>query len=400
MRRLWLVILLVGSACGGGGADRPDAGACPVQPLTYAWPSEDDPQVCARPPTTEVRRTQCGNVDEDCANDGVATPQLDCLAGPPVNPPPDPATVTLTGYADVFSSGPDSDGARIQVYEAAALAGVTDFSQATPIATYDLKLDATTVAEARACPQKTDEPEQLHGRCVQPETTCAACPRALDAVDFCWSGSCWPLQRWEVRYAIPNVPTNKFLVIRTIGLLGGSPNPAHETWAPLVQYNVFLSTAERTCQSAEDENCMDMGAPPVYRMNVNLLSRGDYQSIPQTMGLSAGITPGHGAVAGEVHDCSDVRLEFAQVGYSRLPLKIAYFNGNPVKTLPQLGRTEGTDAMGLYAGLDLTPGPLRVEAIGLVGGSVVSLGAFEAQIWPDAVTVIGINGGKGTVSGN
>src|SRR5687767_15774992 len=109
------------AACGGGGGgngDDPDAGAC-GSPLTLAWPSEADPQVCSRPPTQEAARTQCGDIQEDCDTTGTIAPNLSCLTANPPVLPPDPATVTLTGYADVFSSGPDSNSARIEIYRAA-----------------------------------------------------------------------------------------------------------------------------------------------------------------------------------------------------------------------------------------------------------------------------------------
>lgn len=400
MRTLFVGLLSICAAACGGGDDvaGADAGACPSQPATFAWPSEDDPQVCATPPTLEVVRTQCGMIDEDCAEDGITAPVLDCLTNPPGMLPDTPATVTLAGYADVFSSGPDSNGARLEVYRASEIGdGTTPFSQLTPLATFDFVLDATTIAGARACPLHRDEPEALKGRCVQPDADCGgACDRDLDAVDFCYASQCWEISRWEIRYQVPNLPTNTFLVLRTVGLTGGSPNIAHETWAPMIQENVFLSTAERACTDTEDENCLDTSDAmnPVYRLKVNLLSRSDYETIPQTMGLSAGVAGGHGAIAGEVHDCTDIRLTNAHVGFSRRPLKFAYFNGNPVKTLPELGRAEGTNEDGLYAGLDLAPGEVQIEAIGLVGGAVTSLGRFRARVFADSVTVVGINGGK------
>jgi hypothetical protein len=398
MRRLALFTLLAG--CGGGsGTPFPDAGPCSVEPYDLPWPSAADPRVCARPPTTEVVRTICGLVDEDCAPVGSPeAPDLECLTDPGGPLPPDPAFVTLTGYADVFSSGPDADGARIFVYREDDIGpAVTSLDQVTPIATFDLVLDETTLAEARACPMDVDDPADLRGKCVppDPDADCGgACPRALDAVEFCHAASCEPLQRWEVRYTIPGVPTNTFLVLRTMGLTGGVPDVANETWGPLVQYNVHLGTADRACASTEDKNCIDVAAA-TYRLNVNLLSRGDYQSIPVSAGLSGGVTPGNGAVAGEVHDCTDYRVEFAQVGYAPLPVKSTYFNGNPTHTFPDLGRAdEGTDRLSLFAGFDIAPGPIEVEAIGLVGGTPTSLGRYTGRVWPDTVSVIGINAGK------
>jgi hypothetical protein len=388
------------AACGGGeSGPRADAGACP-NPLTLAGPSEDDPQVCARPPAQEAARTQCGDVKEDCDTSGVTRPNLSCLTDPPPVLPPDPATVTLQGFADVFSNGPSADGVRVEVFRASDITpAVTDLSQIAPIASTDLVLDATTVLDARACPQENNDPEELRGDCVVPDTDCTGCDVAVNAPDFCYKTQCYPMQRWEVFYSIPDVPTNTFLVLRTIGLSGGAVDPDNVTWAPLVQYNVFLSTADDACvfdPYKGDENCLDQSpAIPVYRLNVNLLSRSDYETIPITAGLSGGVEEGHGGVAGEIHDCDDIRIEFAQIGYDPIPLRPIYFNGNPVTTLPDLGRAiTGTDQLGLYAGLDLPPGEIHLAALGLVDGAVTLLGEFTARIFPNTVTTVGLNGGK------
>ncbi len=398
MRRIAILMVLAG--CGGGNSTPlPDGGACD-DPLSLAWPSEADPQVCSRPPSQEAARTQCGDVKEDCDTTGVLQPDLDCLTASPPVLPPDPATVTLEGFADVFSNGPSADGVRVEVFRASDITpAITDLSQITPINSIDLVLDATTVLTARACPQENNDPEELRGDCVIPDTDCTACDVAVDAPDFCYKTQCHPMQRWEVYYSIPNIPTNTFLVLRSIGLSGGAVDPDHVTWAPLVQYNVFLSTADPACvldPYKGDENCLDQtGATPVYRLNANLLSRSDYDTIPITAGLSSGVSPGHGAVAGEVHDCDDIRVEFAQIGYNPVPLRAIYFNGNPVTTLPELGRAlDGTDRLGLFAGLDLPPGEVTVAALGLIDGTVTLLGQFTARVFPNTVTTIGINGGK------
>jgi hypothetical protein len=399
MRRIAILVVL--AACGeSNSGPRVDAGPCEDPFLNVPWPSAADPQVCSRPPSQAAERTQCGEVKEDCDSTGVVTPNLACLTGTPPVLPPDPATVTLEGFADVFSNGPSADGVRVQVFRAADITpAITDLSQVTPIATTDLVLDATTVMTARACPQENNDPEELRGDCVLPDNDCVGCDVAVDAPDFCYKTQCHPMQRWEVYYSIPNVPTNTFLVIRTIGLDGAAVNPDHVTWAPLVQYNVFLSTADPACvldPYKGDENCLDQsGATPVYRLNANLLSRSDYETIPITAGLSGGVTPGHGAVAGEVHDCDDIRVGFAQIGFDPIPLRPIYFNGNPVMTLPEIGgAVRGTDRLGLFAGLDLPPGDVTVVALGDVGGTLTELGRFTARVFPNTVTTVGINGGK------
>ena len=394
------------SGCGGDddGADSGPVGAC-TGTYSQAFPSEEDARFCMYPwdeSKPELALTLCDEVSENCkpcegaCADTPTTPNFDCLTDPLMGPA-DPATVTLTGFVDVFSSGPNSDGARVQVFRESALAGVTDISTVAPIAEFDVVLDDTTLADARACPVERDlegDPNFEQGKCSLPDDTCGGqCDKALDAVEFCHETTCDDLQRWEVRYSIAGVPTNTFLVIRTVGLDGdGNPQVLNNTWAPMFQYNVFLSTADKACADDQDTDCIDTTVdPPLYRSDVNLLSSQDYLTIPTSAGLSAGITPGHGALAGEVHDCH------AQVGFAlgRIPRVIAFFNGNPVKTLPRLQQiNDGTNSLGLYAGLDLASGPVDVVAVGVNGGALAETNRFGAYVWPDSVTLVRLGGGR------
>lgn len=360
------------------------------------WPGLDDAAFCALPWTSAdpaLVLTECGEVFEACSSIG-STPDLSCLDGQGT-PPATPATVTMTGFIDVFSSGPNADKARVQIFRASDLTGGADFATANPIAESDIVLDQTSLVGARGCPKDTDF---MQGQCVVPTEDCAgACDKDLQAGQFCYQTTCEDLQRWEVRYSIPNIPTNEFLVVRTVGLDGsGAPQVLGNTWAQLIQDNVYLGTGDRACTDANDTDCIDAGQA-IYQTEVNLLSSQDYMTIPTSAGLSAGITPGNGAIAGEVHDCNGTRMQHAQVGFStnREPRVLVYFNGNPVKTLPRLQRSAlGTNTLGLYSGLDITPGPIEVVAVGVEGGAVREAGRFATRIWPDSVTLVRIGGGR------
>ena len=84
-----------------------------------------------------------------------------------------------------------------------------------------------------------------------------------------------------------------------------------------------------------------------------------------------------------------------QVGVSPEGERFTYFNGNPYMTLPDASRAAtGTDRLGLYAALNVAPGPVQVEAAGLVDGKTVSLGKFSAIAYPNSVAVLNLNGGK------
>src|SRR5579859_670410 len=88
---------------------------------------------CLYPPALTATRTQCGDVTDYCDSTGVLAPNLTCLTTPKM-PPALPATVTLTGFVHAFSSGPDSKGVSIAVYDMAALKAAGNPGAVTPIA--------------------------------------------------------------------------------------------------------------------------------------------------------------------------------------------------------------------------------------------------------------------------
>ncbi len=183
-------------------------------------------------------------------------------------------------------------------------------------------------------------------------------------------------------YAIPNVPTETPLIVKTYG--------ASDFWRDLYTYNFQVLDEEVEGSAAAGDPCADAPAGPRAEYRARTLSRSDYNSIPLTAGIS-GITSGNGALAGEVHDCTDVRVENASVGVYPIPRVLAYFNDNPSNPLPDISRT-GTSLLGLYAALDLPPGPADVSAVGLVGGQLVSLGWYHARVFPNSVTAVTLRG--------
>jgi hypothetical protein len=203
--------------------------------------------------------------------------------------------------------------------------------------------------------------------------------------------------RWESRYSLANVPTNTRLVIRVTGPNGTSDS----TWATTVAFNIFLSTNDRACTSLSDTDCLDLSdaANPKYQLNVSALSAADYVNIPTISGLSGGISSGKGAIAGEVHDCDNVRVDDVEVATTPTADRFTYFNGNPIMTLPDSSRAAvGTDRLGLFAALNVAPGPVHVETAGTpsLSDPLTTFGTFDAFVYPNTVSIINVNGGKGT----
>ena len=400
MRSLSLLLIAALAGCGGGTMQNPDGGGgCPAPNVKFD-------QVCLLAPTVAAARTACGDVTEFCDATASMTPNLACLSAGPKQHPPTPATVTLTGFVHPFSSGKSNAPITIAVYKASDLAGGADIATATPVAApvmvgFDPS-KATDLTQFRACdadskigcvavdpgcmpPCSDGLPDGMGGtRSDTPQQYCR---------NFNGAPTCSARLRWEPRYAIAGVPTNTQLVVRTT-------DPSGTTWATLVAWNVFLASDDKSCGgNPQATDCLDTSdmANPKYQLNANVLSQSDYFNIPFTAGLSSGITKGQGAVAGEVHDCDNVRLGNVQVGVQPTGDRFTYFNGDPYMTIPDSSRAgTGTDRLGLYSALNVQPGKIVVEAAALVGGQMVNAGQFQAVLYPDSVAVVNLNGGKPT----
>lgn len=377
MNKLVLALALIG--CGGSN-DTNRTGCTPFG------------AVCLFTPLEAANRTPCGDVTEYCDKTATAAPNLACLTAPK----PDgsgPATVTLTGFVHVFSSGPDSGNVTVQLFDAAQLQGGGE--PTNPITQVVAMLDPAT---QRAC-----DGTAANG-CSIPSATGCTLPKCNDGLNghsddrmYCrdlggGNSACSSRLRWEARYSLDNVPTNKQLVIRTSGPNGKSDS----TWAPIVAWNVYLSTGDRICEDASATDCLDAGKTR-YQLNVNALSRSDYVNIPTSAGLASGISAGQGAIAGEVHDCDNIRVGNVAVATTPAADRFTYFNGDPIMTLPDSSRfPSGTDRLGLFSALNLKPGQVTIQAAGLLsdGGMLVDFGKFLPFVYADTVSVVNLNGGK------
>jgi hypothetical protein len=337
--------------------------------------------VCLLPSTNKPDRTQCGEVSEFCDTTGVTAPNEACLTTP-ITPGTGPAKVVLTGFVQVLSGGPDTNGTSVAVFDATPLLGGMSLAATTPIAIVDnIALDPTT---QRAC-----DADPMNGCSLPSMTGCAACNDGLnghsDDMKYCRDNgggnfSCNGRVRWEARYtSTAVVPTNQQLVIRVTGT-GGAPS---SVWANIVTWNVYIPANARACTSVTDNECMDLtGAMPTYQLNVNSLAQQDYLGIPVFSGLSGGIQKGKGAVVGEVRDCDNIRVEHAVVGVSPTPDRFTYFSQTRLDT----------DNLGRFAGFNLAPGKVTVAAG--AGDTLADLGHFTGFVYPDSFSIFNINSGR------
>jgi hypothetical protein len=192
-------------------------------------------------------------------------------------------------------------------------------------------------------------------------------------------------------YQLPNIPTEAELLVVTEG------DPADMTASALFShriydYNIMLRNAEVDMPAAP------MGVPgPAVRFDPRVLSNSDWQAIPSAATLVTGIPQGHGVLAGEVHDCDNVRLANAMVSSEPRQLwsgGTVYFSENDTNPLPDMSRNgRGTSLLGTYALLDMGPGPTTVAAVGVdTSGRLQHLGSYRARIYPDSVTVVTFRG--------
>jgi hypothetical protein len=118
-----------------------------------------------------------------------------------------------------------------------------------------------------------------------------------------------------------------------------------------------------------------------------------------TVGLT--IENGLGLLAGEVHDCSDIRLSGATVetapGGSSQSHEgpMFYFTTDESNPLPSLEAGDTSD-LSLFGAMNLQPGmPIRVTAVGqdpVNAGQFLMLGTYVVQMYPGAVTAVALRG--------
>jgi hypothetical protein len=263
---------------------------------------------------------------------GDGPPDLACYsAGGYPAPPGTPATVTLKGVAKIFSHGCESKKLDIEVYTVKRTGGADD-----------------------------GEPDKLVGNKVTTATECMTGGKAEEHED-CGT-------RYLCTFEYPGVPSETELVILTKGSL----------WAELYEYGVYVPNAE-----VKDGS---------FDKDVRALDASDYNLIAQTA-MGKTITPGNGAVGGEVHDCDNIRLENAVVDVDVSRFALTYFTSNEDTPLPDV-KAKVTSTLGLYAAMDIKPGPVVVAAAGVVDGKLVGAGFFRTRIFPDAVTSVTFRGLK------
>ena len=271
--------------------------------------------------------------------DGSPTPDLGCLANPVALGTP--KTVTVTGHVKLFSSGNDSVGVKIEIFKEGP-----DGALGEPVGT----LQVTKDSDAPLTPLPT------------------------------WSSKC-PVDGCRLRsFTYPGVPTETPLIVKT-----SDNNGTGNTWSELYDYNIYIpnSAVDATGTATYDPSA-------VAATDVN------------TVASAAGgftIKPDKGVLAGEVHDCGDVRLSGAMVN-TDLPHEgdMFYFNDVESNPLPDKTRAPaglGTSKLGLFGALNIptdSKNGMRISAVVKSGGKDVLLGTYTVRLFPGAITALSFRG--------
>jgi hypothetical protein len=330
-----------GSPDGGGTSLAPFF--CPTAPAASCGNKVDVCGVCVAAPTTDIKRT--GPWKE---YGGTGDPDLSCFdPASPALAPLDTANsklVNMHGWVKIFANGPDSNFAKIEVFKEGPNGALGDKVGETVS-------DGTITffADAPGTPVKIkDDPIQVQGQ-VDPVIR--------------------KLYPFEIKGTIP---TETPLIVRT------SSQTATAGWLPLYDYNIVARNASLTPGGA-------------FAYDVRALGNDDYASILKAA-YNRPPVGGQSAIAGEVHDCGDVRLQYATVGVSpNAGLGLFYLSDVEDNPLPS-SALRSTAGRGLYAAGALKPGTFTVAALGQWKGKTVSLGTYTVQTFPDAVTAVSFRG--------
>jgi len=316
---------------------------------------------CVTPPEDPVvdrlKRTPCAALPErpefcDSANPAAA-PDLSCFLNfDPANPPTPPAsrTVTVWGAVGVFGTGGDSNNITVKVYEVG------------PNGTLGAMVGQATTSTAAGTYTESERVLDNSGNVTQMRTL----------------GS----------FKISGIQTEHPYIVMSQG-------PAGYFEHPIYDYTLNIRNQDIAAPPAAAVTALGITGDAV-RIRVRTISNSDWLTVPSVATLPTGIPTGHGVLAGEVHDCADIRLSNAMVHAYPPPgfMGTVYFSDNPTNPLPDTSRsTHGTQLLGLYALLDTVPGATRVSALGYApDGTLVHLGTYGVQMFPNAVTVVTFRG--------
>jgi hypothetical protein len=292
---------------------------------------------------------------------------LDCLANP--LPKGTSKTVTLNGVVKLFSSGNDSTDVKIEVYQEGAGGAL-----------------GPLVGAAAVTPPSMS-------------------PTAMgDETGVTWLSKCPPGSGCTFRhFSYPGVPTETPLIIKTSdNSMGSTPY-----WAELYDYNIYFSNSLACATDpVTGTSTPPKGTPCVSadgttaQYDVSAVAATDVNLVATTAGGFT-VAPDKGVLAGEIHDCGDVRLSGATIDTDAThDGPMFYFGTDETNPLPDQTRAQaglGTSTLSLFGALNFAVGtPIRISAVGMWNGQDTLIGTYVIQVFPGAVTALSLRGRRPT----
>ena len=192
-------------------------------------------------------------------------------------------------------------------------------------------------------------------------------------------------------FTYPNLPVNTMMYAKIVNRPAAGLPEFKETYV----YNQYYRNDRCLPGNTDSDTCYKDGTSGkwIYKNDLTIIRNETWALIPLTAGLSTGIQPGNGAIAGRVYDCNleEHQVMFAVVGLSKRASKTVYFNDDYADPNADISRTS-TNRNGLFAMLDIPSGPIKVAAQIMVGGVVKTLNIMDAHVYPDSVTLLNIYG--------
>jgi hypothetical protein len=387
---------------------------------------------CIAPPTLFAARLACDGTNTHCASGGAQPPALACLDvartdGGVIIPPPHPATparVTVSGFVRALESGADTSDISVQLIDPTLLATGANPAFVQSLGAATTTLDGSITCDAKhacraadaacidgACWSKSGGAEPLQRACdTDLSLGCTfaladgcnhSCNDGLygreDDGKYCRDdgsgGTCRDRLRWEPRYAIANIPTNRALVARITGA-GGASNTS---WTQIVRWSLFFASDARACINDGDTDCLDVTSDPTtptYRLDFYTVAQSDYRRIAVASGLSGSVPNGEGAILGEVQDCDGVRIGNVSIAVEPEAARISYFADDPLVWRPDVTRAlAGTDPLGRFSAWGIHGGRATVDTAGIISGSTYDFGRSDIFVYGNTLSVVTINGG-------
>jgi hypothetical protein len=347
------------AACSNSSNPQPDGGGACSKDLSVGWtgfdlcaagtggnlgptcPAVTPPPTCvdtrpvaacctwAADPTTELARAP-SSLHYYGQPSGQPAVDVSCTTTPPVKGTSQ--MVTLNGFVKVFLGGDsDSAGVKIEIFQEG-----TDGALGASV--------GPAVTTDTSSPQRTND----------------------------WLQNCPTDGCIERAFSFPNVPTNTALIIHT-----SDANNAGR-WASLYDYNIYFA-----------DSVVNAGA---VSYDTTAVGTTDLTTVASSAGGYT-IQADKGLLAGEVHDCGDVRLANATVSTDYRPQSpIVYFGAVESNPLPDQTQTS-TSQIGLFGGINYTTNvPIHISAVGMYQGAPTLIGAYTVQTFPGAVTALSLRG--------